>query len=167
MTPEQIKKIIKDYKVNLIPMIQIAKQHGVSRQWIFKTLHKAGIETSKESSWISVSCTECQKEKKVTRAHFRKTKNFFCNQDCYITWIGKGSGIAYGRAFNENRTGGRNARTLVSQYFNLQEDHVVHHDDRDQTNNVLSNLKVFKNQGDHMRLHRGFDPPILWDGSKI
>jgi hypothetical protein len=42
---------------------------------------------------------------------------------------------------------------------------VVHHINRNTLDNSLSNLMVFRNSGDHIRFHRGFDVEPLWDGS--
>ncbi len=43
---------------------------------------------------------------------------------------------------------------VVSKAFDLLPGQVVHHEDRNCNNNSLGNLKVFANQGDHIRYHR-------------
>jgi hypothetical protein len=63
-----------------------------------------------------------------------------------------------------SRNQGRIGSAVVSKYFDLQPGHVVHHEDRNDFNNHPSNLRVFANNGDHVRHHRGFIVPILWDG---
>ncbi len=63
-----------------------------------------------------------------------------------------------------NRYGSRTARRKVSEVFDLQPEHRVHHLDKDQTNNLLSNLVVFANQGDHIRYHRDFKVTPIWEG---
>jgi hypothetical protein len=42
--------------------------------------------------------------------------------------------------------------------------YVIHHKDRNTLNNNPSNLMVFRNQGDHIRHHRGFDVEPVWAG---
>ena len=67
----------------------------------------------------------------------------------------------------DSRQGRRIARSIVSEYFDMEDNHIVHHEDRNATNNDMDNLKVFQCQGDHLRYHRGFRVPILWDGSEM
>jgi hypothetical protein len=64
-----------------------------------------------------------------------------------------------------HRNSSRQARAIVSDHFALRPGNIVHHEDRNQYNNELNNLKVFTNSGDHVRHHRGFIVPILWEGT--
>lgn len=158
LTHRQKVDIINRYRDNFTSMIQLAKEYAVTRQAIYKILKKAGIDTSKRK--FPVSCTACGKELQRHRSYIRNRKHIFCDRHCYTLWLQAGNGFP----LIENRQGQRVARSIVSQYFALQQGHVVHHEDRNDLNNQLSNLRVFANQGDHVRHHRDFDVEPLWDG---
>ncbi len=153
--------IVREYTTNLIPMIELAKRYGMTRQAVYKILKKAEVDTSKAAANIDVSCTVCGKEFKKLRYQVRKAKHVFCCEECYFAWLKHGNGDP----LVMHRTSSRHARNIVDKHFSLRPGNIVHHEDRNQYNNQLSNLKVFKNQGDHVRYHRGFIVPILWDGT--
>jgi hypothetical protein len=164
MTDKDKVNIIRGYTVELKTMIEMAKEIGVSRQAIKKALNKAGIDTSKAvAAHILVSCTVCGKEVSTKRCAFRRSKHHFCGKDCYTAWLKHGNG----NPLIMHRHSGRIARAVVSAHFALTPAHIVHHEDRNQYNNTLGNLRVFANQGDHIRYHRGFMVPILWGGLTI
>lgn len=151
ITKTQVDTIINDYTTNLIPMIDIAKQYGVTRQGIHKVLKRAGVDTTKHR--IRVTCYSCGVEVLRHRCQIRNRKRLFCSEDCYHTFLG---------AITENtykpwRQGQRVAREVISGVFDLLPGHVVHHIDNNNWNNGLDNLIVFANQGDHIRFHRGFE----------
>ena len=159
LTPKEKVSIIKAYTEQLTPMIELAKQHNRTRHGIWKMLKKAGIDTSKRK--VAVSCSTCGKEIKRTKARIRRQLNHFCGYECYFAFLEAGNGNPY----IQNRQGQRIARKKVAELFDLQTGNIVHHNDRNTLNNMLHNLKVFRNQGDHVRYHRGFTVEILWDGS--
>ena len=162
LTDQDKVNIIEGYSVNLIPMITLAKRYGISRQGVYKVLRMAGIETSKEFAGnLMVSCTVCGTEVKKHRAEVRKRLHIFCSEACYFAWLKHGNGNPLIMHRNSSRT----ARVIVSDHFALKPGYIVHHKDRNQYNNELSNLMVFTNSGDHIRHHRGFTVPVLWDGS--
>ena len=166
LTDKEKVDIIRAYETDLIPMQVLAKQHGVTRQGIFKMLVQAGVNTHKGpegASQITFSCTVCGKEGMMTRGRFRKSKHVFCGEPCYFAWLKHGNG----NPLVMHRNSSRQARAIISDHFALRPSNIVHHEDRNQYNNELSNLKVFANQGDHVRHHRGFIVPILWDSSFI
>ena len=66
--------------------------------------------------------------------------------------------VSYGRKCQE-------ARQLVSRHFELRPEHVVHHEDRDARKNSLINLKVFADNSDHLRYHRGLLVKPIWEGA--
>jgi len=169
LTPKQEVDIINAYKVDLEPIISIAQRYHVTRQAIYKALHRNGIDTSKESNGhITVTCTCCGQPVTKYRAYLRNRKHVFCDTECYYAYIeGKQQG-----AYNESRQGQRIARTVIkSTGFNLLPEHIVHHEDRNNMNNNLENLRVFANQGDHIRYHRwskdGVEIKPIWDGRYI
>jgi hypothetical protein len=161
LTDKEKVDIIDKYKNGLVPMIQLAEKAGTTRQAIYKMLKSAGIDTSKASAAnINVSCSCCGKEIKRMRCQVRKTKHLFCSWPCYFAWLKHGNG----NPLVMHRQGQRTARKIVTEYFALRPGNIAHHEDRNQFNNEVYNLKVFMNQGDHVRYHRGFLVPILWDG---
>ena len=164
VSDKDVVNIIRAYQTELKPMIEIAKDYGMSREGIWKVLQRAGIDTSKVTNgFIECSCTVCGEPVKKHRAYFKKTKHLFCDKKCYFAWLGHGNG----NPLIMHRNSSRIARGIVSQHFNLKIGYIVHHEDRNQYNNQLKNLKVFANNGDHVRYHRGFEVPVLWDGSLI
>ena len=163
VTENQKVDIIRAYTENLEPMESIAKRYGYTRQGIHKLLKTLGVDT-KKTGGILVSCCACGKEIKAHKSRIRRQKNLFCGYECYYAFLQAGNG----RAYIQNRHSCRRARDIVGKAFDLQAGHIVHHEDRNNWNNNLSNLRVFANQGDHIRYHRlGADyvTPI-WDGSK-
>jgi len=163
LTIRQKVDIIKAYETGFEPMQVLADKHGVSRQAIYKILKHAGIDTSKRL--IPVSCAVCHKEILRNKAKIRKQLNHFCGHDCYSAFLSNGKPHGYWR--EETGNSSRIARKIVSQYFSLQEGHIVHHENQNRFNNHLDNLRVFANSGDHVRYHRGFDVDPIWDGRYI
>ena len=143
--------IIEAFTVYLWTLQMIADVMHVSRQAIKKILNKHGIDTGKRK--ITVTCTVCGKTNERPRKRAREQRNHFCDTDCYSAFLdaGKSDYVA-------NRQGQRTARRIVGELFDLKPEHVVHHSDRNQLNNMVNNLMVFASQGDHMKHHhRGRD----------
>lgn len=166
LTDIEMVDIVDAYTNRLVPMIELATQYAVTRQGIYKVLKKAGVTTHKGpggAAQIHYSCTVCSKEGIMTRAYFRKRKHVFCGEDCYFIWLKHGNG----NPLIIHRQGQRVGRDVVSQYHTLLPGELVHHEDRNQNSNHISNLKVFKGQGDHIRYHRGFIVPVVFDGSSV
>ena len=165
LSPNQKVDIIRAFTEQLEPMITIADRYNRSRQAIWKVLKKAGVDTSKSAATITVSCTACGKSINRTRARIRNQVNHFCNYVCYYAFLEAGNGMG---PYQESRQGQRIARSKIAEVFDLQSYHIVHHEDRNCYNNMWSNLKVFANQGDHIRYHRlgpDYIQPI-WDGTQ-
>ena len=165
LTAKDQVDIVRAYQTDLMPMVELAGKYKITRQGIHKILKRMGVNTSKclGNTRLSVSCTVCGNETVKHRMEIRKFKHHFCSESCYCAWLKHGNG----NPSIVHRNSGRVARTIVSQYFSLEEKHIVHHEDRNQYDNRLSNLRVFANQGDHVKYHRDIEVPILWDGSKI
>jgi len=161
LTDKELVDIVRGYSVELVPAIELGKRYGVTRQSIMKALKRAGVDTRKEvASWIASSCIVCGKETKMLRCKFRKARHVFCGADCYYAWLKHGNG----NPLIMHRHSSRIAREIISDHIRLTEAMIVHHEDRNQYNNSLNNLRVFANQGDHVRYHRVFEVPIVWDG---
>ena len=146
LTPEVQLDIIEAYTVDLWSMQDCADALNVSRTAIHKMLNKHGIDTSKHK--LEVSCTTCGKPIMRTKKRVRNQRNHFCSTDCYYAYLDAGRTM-----YNQNRQGQRTARAVVAKYFDLQDSHIVHHDDRNTLNNDIRNLKVFANAGDHIKYH--------------
>ena len=157
--------IINDYTINLVPMIKLAEKYKVTRQAVHKVLKKNGVDTSKHK--IEVSCTCCGATMLRTKCRIRERKFLFCSMACYSAFIDAGQPGRY----VESRYGQKIARSVISKYFDIQPNHIIHHEDRNENNNNINNLKVFANRGDHIRYHRwancGIDIVPIFDGSTI
>ena len=185
--PATHKDIIEAYTIDLWPLREIGDVLHVSPTAIRNILRKHGIDTSKHK--ITTSCTTCGKSIKRTRKRVRKQLNHFCCTDCYTVFLDAGK-----TSYNSSSNSSHFARRVVAHYFDLQPGNIVHHEDGKRFNNLLHNLKVFKNQGDHIKYHhqmrdkyhnkitskerarqreswfrcyQGTPVEILWDGSKL
>lgn len=148
LTEQDKLDIIKAYSEDLEPIMSLALKYNKTRQAIWKMLKKAGIDTCK--SKIAVSCTTCGAIIHRPKCQIRNRHNVFCDTNCYYSFLAAGSAHI---TETEQRRGNRRARVIVKQYFDLQPEHIVHHEDRFALNNQLWNLKVFATQGDHIRYH--------------
>lgn len=157
LTEEQKAEIIDAYQNQLITMIELGQQYNRSRQTIFKMLKKAGIDTSKRK--LPVSCDFCDNTLMRTKGRIRANTHHFCNYTCYYDYLNRE------HKYIENAHMRRMARRLVNELFPLKDGYIVHHKDRNQGNNLTTNLMVFRTQGDHVRYHRGLKIEPLWDGS--
>ena len=150
--------IINGYETDLTPMQELAERHGITRQGVYKILKQAGIDTSDRK--ITVSCTTCGRPIDRHKARVRRQLHHFCNTDCYHIFLEVGNGNLY----VQNRHGQRVGRAIAGQFVEMLPGYVIHHKDRNTLNNNPSNLMVFRNQGDHIRHHRGFDVEPVWAG---
>lgn len=157
LTDNEKVDIVRAYE-HLERVEDLAKKYGKTRQAIYKILWKAGVDTKKQR--LPVSCTVCGTEVLRTKGRIRKQLHHFCSETCYYAWLKAGNGFPY----IQSSHGQRIARLIVSKYFALAASHIVHHENRNSTDNRLENIRVFANQGDHVRYHRGFDVEPIWDG---
>lgn len=157
LSNEQKYEVINSYVNEFECVATIGIKYGRCRQSIYKLLKKAGIDIKKQR--YPVSCYTCGKEIMRNRKRIREQKRHFCSRECYLVWL-----ETIGEGYKPWRQGQRIARHLVNQVFPLDDKMVVHHKDKDSWNNQIHNLKVFKNQGDHVRYHRGFEVKPIWEG---
>lgn len=164
---QNMAEIIDLFNNKFHSLQMIADIYKVSRQAVKKALNKAGISTTKERSNVLCYCVVCDKELKKTRARKRNQAgwNDYCSKACYYKYI-------EGAGFPENRTGRRDARFKMANFFigtmKLPLGTVVHHIDGNQENNSASNLMLFVSQSAHIRFHRAtpVEPSdIIFDGS--
>ena len=153
LTEKQKVDTIKAFTEDLKPAAEIAREHGVTRQCIWKVLKKAGVNTAKGlgNTRFEVSCDYCQKKLIRNRAKIRNQIRNFCGQNCYYGFIRHNHGVG---PYMQNRHGQRIARFKVGQVFALKEGNIIHHKDRNCFNNRWDNLMVFATNGDHLRFHR-------------
>ena len=140
------RDIIEAYTIELWTLQECADVLHVSRTAVKRFLNKNGIDTSNKR--IQVSCTTCGNTLERTRKRIKTQRNHFCSTDCYSSFLSVGKSI-----YVQNRHSQRMARRIVAKLFQLEPEYIVHHEDRNNYNNHPSNLKVFANQGDHLRYH--------------
>ncbi len=157
LTREQRRAIIEGFEIELRSMIDLAKEYRVCRQNIYRILKNSGVDTTKRR--YPVICYVCDAKLSRTKGRIKQLSRHFCSLGCYHAFLqAGGTGV-------DNRYGRKIARHKVGKVFDLQPKYVVHHLDRDNNNNLLSNLVVFKDQGDHVRYHRDFEIKPIWEGS--
>lgn len=162
---DNLDDVVYRYTVILEPMISIAAHYGCTRQAVYYALKRAGVDTSKQANGhIKSTCAHCGRPVMVPRCRHRANKRSFCNASCYYAWLDRMT--LKGQPYIDRRGGRREARQKISTVFDIKDTHVVHHEDRNTTNNEWNNLRVFANSGDHVRYHRGFRVPVLWDGAE-
>lgn len=155
--------VYHSYTVMLEPMISIAKRHQVTRQAVWYCLRRLGVDTDKvKNGNIEVKCTWCKKSVTKKRSQVRDRRHIFCGEHCYYAWLNRKDWS--GQPFIESNRGKKEAREVVSRYMLLLPGDIVHHEDRNQCNNALENLRVFNDAGEHTRYHRGFYVEPVWDG---
>jgi hypothetical protein len=158
------------YEKDCVPIIELAKWSGVSRQALWKFFKKNGVETRKTKATRRViKCDHCLEDFEITRARYRNqvlkggAKKHFCSDNCYYLYLGNSDSAV-------NRHKQRIARSKVSEVFDLKDGHVVHHIDGDHFNTMLENFMAFENNSDHIKHHyevrRGEVVTLpIWDGS--
>jgi hypothetical protein len=163
LSQEQQVYIVDAFENLLIPAAQLAERYGITRQGIYKVLRRHGVDTTKRK--LEVSCSYCEKVIHRHKSQVRKRKRLFCNDACYFAFLAVGNGQPY----VQSRHGQRIGRVIVGKHYSLQPGNIVHHEDRDTRNNSLENLRVFRNQGDHVRYHR-LGPEYafpVWSGADL
>ncbi len=146
------------YVDDLARMGDLAEKYDITRQGVWKVLTRHGVDTSKRK--LKVQCYWCGGWFLRTKARIRASTRSFCCTEHYDLYLRE-----LGADYIENRQGGRIGRAVVSEHFDLEPGHIVHHEDKNQLNNDVRNLRVFVSQSDHIRYHRGVEwiEPV-WDG---
>lgn len=150
--PRVVKADVQRMRSEGMTLQAIADHFGVSRPAIWQSLHRQTRRTNTERVPRPCACG-------CGQLHIRRK---FATQDCYYAHLERT--LCDGQAYLESRAGSKRARKLVADRFPLQPQHVVHHVDRNQTNNTLRNLWVFASHGDHMSYHRGGCAQPIWRG---
>ena len=130
----------------------IADHFGVARAAVWQSLHRVTCRTNR--AHVPSSC--------LCGCGARTVRRKYASRDCYFAHtVARLAGDA---PYVVSRWGQKVARELVAQHFTLEPQHVVHHVDRNSTNNALENLWVFASQGDHVSHHRGGVAQPIWRG---
>jgi hypothetical protein len=151
------------YAAAHLTLREIAETVGMSATGVYRRLSRAGV-THEQGEWVRCACPTCGKPFAQTRKRWREGHRHFCSLKCYYTHLGN-SGYT-----GQHRQSCRIARQTVGRHFKLEPQHIVHHEDRDDRNNDLANLRVFASQAHHMAYHRGVRSvriAPLWDGRHI
>jgi len=151
--------VVAWYTKDHLTLRQIARLTGMTHTGIHKRLRAAGV-SAQDGEWVKTDCSFCGTPIRKRRKQWHRNNKNYCNQPCYIASLEN-------PGYKPWRQGCRLARALVSQYFRLDPGMVVHHQDGDDRNNDLSNLRVYASQVDHTSIHRGGKTEPIWDGSKI
>jgi len=166
LTQKQIVDIITAYTVQLESAQAIATRYNRTRQSVYKLLKSHNIDPN-DYAQLTVSCTACGAQIQRPRCHVRDRKHLFCGSGCHTAYqeaMNNGS-------YDQNRRGQRVARSVVSRYHQLQPGEIIHHIDGNTLNNHPTNLAVYANQGDHIRIHnwgpKGVEVPTVWTGSEL
>ena len=134
---------------------RIADRYGVTKEAI--SLYCSRTRTRTNAPSTLATCESCKKEV-IVSGDRRKRIRYFCSQKCYHDWYAFAGSWVW-------RQGQRIARARVQKHFSLGPHNVVHHLDRDNRNNDLSNLWVFATSSEHMSFHRGGEGKPIWKGS--
>jgi hypothetical protein len=153
----------KELWANMYSLQMISDEIGFSRQGIKKALNLAGVDTSKDATWQNLECPQCgemfKKSRALTRNHPGK---MYCNSKCYYDSI-------HNPNFVQWRHGTRIARDVISEYMDIPDMAVAHHEDGNERNNDVRNLMLFANQSDHGKWHRAANHGVspIFNGSLI
>lgn len=150
--PRVVKADVERMRAQGMTLQVIADHFGVSRPAIWQALNRKTCRTNAAREPRPCACG-------CGQLHMRRK---FATQDCYYAHLERT--ICDGKPFIESRWGCKQARRIVSELFDLQPHHIVHHVDRNDTNNTLANLWVFASHGDHMSHHRGGLAQPIWRG---
>ncbi len=155
---EQMEWMKNEYVIQLTSMEDIAQVLNITRQGVYKALKRMGIDTSKAQR-VQRYCHTCGKPVLRYRHRARSTNKSYCNMDCYTAHL-----ETLGEKYRPSAYHCRVARKIVSAHYTMQEGNVVHHVNKDDTDNQLKNLEVYNNQSDHLKKHRGMDVSPVWSG---
>ena len=143
-------KIAKDYLCGT-PVIELGKRYGVTRQAIYDVLKSEKVDTGGTGSGV---CSWCGKGIKRVKSRLKGRKRVFCDGECYCLWMEAGGNVSDHPV----------SRSIVGEFFELSDEMVIHYEDGNKLNNLLRNLKVFRNQDEHMWWHYDGSGGPLWEG---
>jgi len=105
-----------------------------------------------------VHCSHCGAAVRRNRFSLRRAYQSYCNVTCRTAGQKAFQRLPMPPLHDQSSRASVIARKIVRARFPLKPEHVVHHIDKDNTNNRLENLMVFASIGDHNRWHRQGGP---------
>jgi hypothetical protein len=147
-------EMVSLYTQKHMTMRKIAAVAGVSAAWVCQCLHAAGIKRE-DGTQVTCLCDSCGSTFSRLRSRAR-AKRLFCSDACYSEYLRS-------PGYVQSRQGQRNARKAVASIYGpLPSGSVVHHEDGNDHNIEITNLKLFASHSDHMRYHHGGHVEPLW-----
>jgi DNA-binding transcriptional regulator LsrR (DeoR family) len=141
---EEIKKL---YLVEHLTMQEIGKRVGCTRQNVHYLLRKNEVDISSGERFLA-KCDVCGTEYSITRRRFMNQEKHFCSKSCYTSYM-------HNPDYRQWRDGQRMARKVMEIELErrLVPGEVIHHEDGDNMNNDISNLRLFSSNSEHMKYH--------------
>ena len=133
---------------------EIGDMFGASRQAVHQQLKKAGV-TREQGTKVQVICGYCGEPKLVRRSQFKNGKAFFCNRECFFAHLEGGTHKPW-------KYEQRASRAIVAKHFKLSSDHVIDYLDKDNKNNNLHNLVVYRSEDDRVKANQGQKVLPIW-----
>ena len=147
-----------------VKMTHIESMAGVSRQAVYGMLKVIGVMKDRREV-LTLRCLFCGEVFDRPRSHVKSEGSGYCCSSCYHADRSMyGEYGEYGGALSRSddvpvvsdRQLGRIAvRVLSETGIVLEPGEVVHHRNGDRRDFGISNLKVFRNQSEHMKYHHG------------
>lgn len=150
--------LVAMYTVQHLTLREIAaKLKGrMTHAGVAKRLKAAGIE-ARQGEHVQLHCDFCGGAFDLVRCRWKMSEKHYCSEACYFASRENPNYIPW-------RYGTQLARAVVGQHFQVKGEMIVHHEDGNQRNNDLGNLRVFLNQSEHMKYHHHHAAVVLWDG---
>lgn len=163
ITVKQELEIVRAYEIDLARCSELAEKYGITRAGIHRLLKRNGVDATKGgvNCRHDVTCKHCGGTFNVNRARLRSAKNLYCSKKC---WLAHLDNIKIGKLSRAGLYQARKALLNAGVWAHLAPKVVVHHVDGNDNNNAISNLEIYATQGDHLRMHRGFDVSPIWRG---
>ena len=145
--------LVKMYTEDHLTLRKIGSKVGMSAVAVHKRLKKVGV-TGDDGEWVTRECAFCGDKIRKHRSLSKRHPRSFCNSACYHASMES-------PGYKPWRGGQRLARALISKYFKVEPDMVIHFKDGDSRNHDIANLAVSK-------FHEGYQRKIeyIWEGDK-
>lgn len=139
---------------------------GISRTAIYDILKRGGVDKTRREVLV-LTCKFCDEVYNKPKSHIKGKNAGYCSVQCFhadrsISGEYSKSGGCISRVNQSLRDvapctdrvlGRLAAKALLSAGIVLNTGEVVHHIDGDRRNFNIDNLRVFKNQSEHMKFH--------------
>ena len=135
------------YLVEHLTMQQIGDRLGCTRSNIHHKIRRFKIDGS-TAGRFNIKCDKCGKLYSITRKRFKLTVKHFCSMSCYADYMHNPEYIQY-------RNGQTKGRSVMAKSLgrSLRDGETVHHEDGNNMNNDISNLRLFNSPSEHIAYH--------------